>query len=256
MRRTGFRLGTLPDSASSGHVTLSLPVKKAPLGRILRNFRLHMRRTYFRTEHMTDVTKVSTRADIAQLPVAHAQNILPNRVHDWRHFRSRDWRYFRDWCYFRSKAPTRAKIAQLPVVHAQNIFPDIARGWRHFRSCAMVRSTARSTANATLSVPLYYLYYIHKFFISTTYTQYRVKGYKQTKNGSNTYTNNNYHTQTNKKVVSQYNKCNQVPPVLWFFSQLFSRFQLLAKKCRTWSGLKGDVDGISYFSLISSYYIF
>jgi hypothetical protein len=33
-------------------------------------------------------------------------------------------------------------------------------------------------------------------------------------NGSNTYTNNNYHTQTNKKAVSRYNNCNQVPPVL------------------------------------------
>jgi NADH:ubiquinone oxidoreductase subunit C len=53
-----------------------------------------------------------------------------------------------------------------------------------------------------------------QFFISTTYTQYRVKDYKQTKNGSNTYTNNNYHTQTNKKAVSQYNKCNQMLPVL------------------------------------------
>jgi len=40
-------------------------------------------------------------------------------------------------------------------------------------------------------------------------------GSKATKKiGSNTYTNNNYHTQTNKKAVSQYNKCNQVPPVL------------------------------------------
>jgi hypothetical protein len=34
-----------PDRAPSGHVTLSLPVKKAPLGRILRNVRLRMRRT-------------------------------------------------------------------------------------------------------------------------------------------------------------------------------------------------------------------
>jgi hypothetical protein len=40
------------------------------------------------------------------------------------------------------------------------------------------------------------------------------KGYKQTKNESNTYTNNNYHIQINKKSVSQYNKCNQVLPVL------------------------------------------
>jgi hypothetical protein len=46
----------LPDSASSGNVTFSLPVKKPPLGRIWRNFRLRMRRTYFRTVHMTDVT--------------------------------------------------------------------------------------------------------------------------------------------------------------------------------------------------------
>ena len=50
-------------------------------------------------------------------------------------------------------------------------------------------------------------YFNYKFFISTTYTQYRIKGYKQTKNESNTYTNK-------QKAVSQYNKCNQVPPVL------------------------------------------
>ena len=35
--------------SSSDHVTLSLPVKKAPLGQIVRNFRLSMRRTHFRT---------------------------------------------------------------------------------------------------------------------------------------------------------------------------------------------------------------
>ena len=38
-----------PDMVSSGHVTLSLPVKKDPLQRILRSIRLRMRRTYFRT---------------------------------------------------------------------------------------------------------------------------------------------------------------------------------------------------------------
>jgi hypothetical protein len=27
---------------------------------------------------------------MAQFPVAHAQNILPNRARDWRHYRSRD----------------------------------------------------------------------------------------------------------------------------------------------------------------------
>jgi hypothetical protein len=91
MRRTYLRSVPLPDRASSGHMTLSLPVKrphkgrygttsgcacaehtyghgifrshdfvtpvkKAPLCRICRNFRLHIRRTYFRTGHVTDIT--------------------------------------------------------------------------------------------------------------------------------------------------------------------------------------------------------
>jgi hypothetical protein len=51
------------DRTSSGHVTVSLPLKKGP-----------------------------TRADIAQLPVVHAQNILPNRAPSGHvtsgHFRS------------------------------------------------------------------------------------------------------------------------------------------------------------------------
>jgi hypothetical protein len=60
MRRTYFRSGPLLDRSSSGHVTFSLPIKRPP------------------------------RADIAQLPVAHAQNILPDRTCDFRsrHFRS------------------------------------------------------------------------------------------------------------------------------------------------------------------------
>jgi hypothetical protein len=62
MRRTYFRLGPLTDMGYSGHVTLSLPVKRPQLGRIWRNFRLRMHRTYFRTltnvtsGHVTDVT--------------------------------------------------------------------------------------------------------------------------------------------------------------------------------------------------------
>ena len=52
MRRTYFRSGPLPDMALSGHVTLSLPVKGP------------------------------TREDMTQLPVAHAQNILPDRTCD------------------------------------------------------------------------------------------------------------------------------------------------------------------------------
>ena len=53
---------------------------------------------------------------------AHSQNILPDSARDWCHFRSRDW--------------------------------------RDFRSCVMVRSTSRSTSNATLSLPIYYLHHI------------------------------------------------------------------------------------------------
>ena len=68
------RTGPLPDMASSG--------QKTPLVRILRNFRLCLGLTYFRT-HPLPVTsrdrrhfrwKGPTRADIAQL---HAHNILP-----------------------------------------------------------------------------------------------------------------------------------------------------------------------------------
>jgi hypothetical protein len=45
-----FRTGSLP-------VTwLLLPMKKVPLGRILCNFRLRMRRRYFRTWHIADIT--------------------------------------------------------------------------------------------------------------------------------------------------------------------------------------------------------
>ena len=51
MRRTYFRLGPLPDRASFGHVT-----------------------------DVTSGQKALTRIDMAQLPVAHAQNILPDRV--------------------------------------------------------------------------------------------------------------------------------------------------------------------------------
>jgi hypothetical protein len=40
-------------------------------------------------------SKGPTRANMAQLPVVHAQNILSDRAPDWRHFRSRDWRHCR-----------------------------------------------------------------------------------------------------------------------------------------------------------------
>ena len=56
--------------------------------------------------------KGPTRADIAQLPVAHAQNILPDRDPvTWL-------------TSLPVKTPTRADIAQLPVARAQNILPE------------------------------------------------------------------------------------------------------------------------------------
>ena len=45
---------------------------------------------------VTSGEKCPTMADIAQLPIAHAQNIFPNRaVSGQGLFRSRDWRHFR-----------------------------------------------------------------------------------------------------------------------------------------------------------------
>ena len=72
-------------------------------------------------DFITSSQKPPLGADIAQLPVAHAHNIVPDRACDWRHFRLRDWRHFRS---------------------------------HYFRSCAMVRSTARSTANMTWAVSI------------------------------------------------------------------------------------------------------
>jgi hypothetical protein len=40
-------------------------------------------------DRVTSGQKGPTRSDIAQLPVAHTQNILPDMARDWRHFRSR-----------------------------------------------------------------------------------------------------------------------------------------------------------------------
>ena len=64
-----------PDRASSGHLTLSLPVKKAPLGRILRNLRLRMRRTYFRTGSLRsrDSRHFQSSMRTVSLPVAPPQ---------------------------------------------------------------------------------------------------------------------------------------------------------------------------------------
>jgi hypothetical protein len=53
MRTTYFRSGPLPDRASSSHVT-----------------------------NVTSGQKGPTRADMEQLPVAHAQNILPDKARD------------------------------------------------------------------------------------------------------------------------------------------------------------------------------
>ena len=49
--------------------------QKAPLGRILRNFRLRMRRTYFRTGHVTGVTS----GHVTDVTSGHAQWFDPHR---------------------------------------------------------------------------------------------------------------------------------------------------------------------------------
>ena len=85
MRRTYFRLGLLPDKGYSDHVTLSLPVKRPPLGRIWRNIRLRMHRIYLRTlsnvtsGHVTDVTSghVTSGHDTSARSPANATLSVP-----------------------------------------------------------------------------------------------------------------------------------------------------------------------------------
>ena len=43
-------------------------------------------------DFLTSGQKATTREDMAQLPVAHAQNILPDSAYDWRYFRYNDFR--------------------------------------------------------------------------------------------------------------------------------------------------------------------
>ena len=199
----------LPDMASSDHVTDVISGEKAILRRILRNFRLRIRRTYFRTWPLPDTSlpvtwltsfplkrpyydgycatgsehtpghglfrsrhiwsrdlrlfrwKGHATADIAQLPVVHAQNMLSDMA-SFAHvtsghvtdvissekailrgycatsscacaentsghglFRSCHFRSH-DWCHVRCKGPTTADNAQLSVAHGQNILPDMA----------------------------------------------------------------------------------------------------------------------------------
>ena len=105
-----FRLRT-PKGTPKGLSDLrSHPVAMLLLLRKKRGKKPGMRRTYFRDRNtsgqVTDVTsgqKGPVRADMAQLPVAHAQNILPDNERDWRHFRSR---HFRSCAVVRSPANT------------------------------------------------------------------------------------------------------------------------------------------------------
>ena len=60
-KKSGHAQNILPVRATSGHGLFRLrdfftSGQKSPLGRILRNFRLHMRMTLFRTGYVTDAT--------------------------------------------------------------------------------------------------------------------------------------------------------------------------------------------------------
>ena len=64
---------------SGSHVTTMLLRRKKNAGE-----NRGIRRTYFRPHDSRHFrSKGPTRADIAQLPVAHVQNILPDRARDW-----------------------------------------------------------------------------------------------------------------------------------------------------------------------------
>jgi hypothetical protein len=70
MRRT-YCLFRSHDFVTSG--------QKTPLGQILRNFWLRMRRTYFRTGHVTDVTSGSTSANmVLSVPIYYSPKMSAN----------------------------------------------------------------------------------------------------------------------------------------------------------------------------------
>jgi hypothetical protein len=131
--------------------------------RVLRNFRLRMRTPKGTPKESSDLRShplailLLLRKKTQGVKRGNAENILPVGIASGQSlFRSRDF------VTSDQKGPTRADIAQLPVAQAQNILPDRARGWRHFRpcdrrrfrsrhfrSCAMVRTSSRSSANTT-----------------------------------------------------------------------------------------------------------
>jgi hypothetical protein len=74
MRRTYFRLGPLPDRASSSHVTDVTSGQKVPLGRMWRNFRLRMRIAYFRI--LTDVTS----GHVTHITSGHVTHVTSGHV--------------------------------------------------------------------------------------------------------------------------------------------------------------------------------
>ena len=83
-----------------------------------------------------------------------------------------------------------------------------------FSSINGVNLTQRKTLSLGKNFwhPIFFYIYHNSLLAQRTPNMGSKATNKQTKCGSNTYTNNNYHTQ--KKSVSQYNKCNQMPPVL------------------------------------------
>jgi hypothetical protein len=81
-------------SGSHGTTTKKKGRKKAGHAQNVLPVRATSRQVLFQSRDWRHLrSKGPTRADMAPLPVAHAQNILPNRTLDWRHFRSRDWRH-------------------------------------------------------------------------------------------------------------------------------------------------------------------
>ena len=84
--KAGHAHNLLPIRTASGHglfrsrdfVTSG---QKVPLGQIWRNFRLHMRRTYFRTGYVTDITSGhDTSGHVTDVTSGHAQCSDPPQI--------------------------------------------------------------------------------------------------------------------------------------------------------------------------------
>jgi hypothetical protein len=78
---------TWPEEALYGSMFCACVTGSCPISDLVGSFWQEVTKSRDRTRPCPE--EGPTRSDMAQPPVAHAQNILPDRTRDWHHFRSR-----------------------------------------------------------------------------------------------------------------------------------------------------------------------